>query len=107
MTNAEIASIFDHVADLLEYQGSNIFRVRAYRNAARLVLGIVEPLTAIREANDRSFLDFDGMVKLLLETLSREFQCLTVGEEVPNFFDNALPGLGKGKIVMTALQLES
>ena len=42
VTNAEIASIFDHVADLLEYQGSNVFRVRAYRNAARLVQGIVE-----------------------------------------------------------------
>ena len=32
--NSEIASIFDHVADLLEVQDANRFRVRAYRNAA-------------------------------------------------------------------------
>lgn len=33
--NADIASVFDEVADLLEMQGANVFRVRAYRNAAR------------------------------------------------------------------------
>lgn len=32
--NSEIATIFDHVADLLEIEGANRFRVRAYRNAA-------------------------------------------------------------------------
>ncbi|MGA2033236.1 MAG: helix-hairpin-helix domain-containing protein, partial [Thermoguttaceae bacterium] len=35
MTNAEIAAVFEQVADLLEFQGANQFRVRAYRNAAR------------------------------------------------------------------------
>jgi DNA polymerase (family 10) len=35
--NAEIAEIFNTVADLLEIQGANPFRVRAYRNAARTV----------------------------------------------------------------------
>jgi DNA polymerase (family 10) len=35
--NAEIAEIFNMVADLLEIQGANPFRVRAYRNAARTV----------------------------------------------------------------------
>ena len=34
MKNAEIASIFDHMADLLEIQGENPFRIRAYRKAA-------------------------------------------------------------------------
>lgn len=33
--NAEIARIFDRVADLLEIEGANAFRVRAYHNAAR------------------------------------------------------------------------
>ncbi len=72
MTNAEIASLFDHVADLLEYQGGNVFRVRAYRNAARLVKGTVEPLAAIRGASDRSLTDLDGIGKDLatkIETL--------------------------------------
>ena len=34
MTNHEIAAVFEQVADLLEFQGANTFRVRAYRNAA-------------------------------------------------------------------------
>lgn len=35
--NADIAAIFAQIADLLEIQGANPFRVRAYRNAARTV----------------------------------------------------------------------
>jgi DNA polymerase (family 10) len=37
--NTEIAEIFDRVADLLEIEGANPFRIRAYRNAARTVRG--------------------------------------------------------------------
>jgi DNA polymerase (family 10) len=33
MKNLEIAAIFGHMADLLEIQGANPFRIRAYRNA--------------------------------------------------------------------------
>lgn len=35
--NAEIADRFDEMADLLEIEAANPFRVRAYRNAARLL----------------------------------------------------------------------
>ncbi|MCX7897420.1 MAG: DNA polymerase/3'-5' exonuclease PolX [Rhodocyclaceae bacterium] len=35
--NADIAAIFTEIADLLEIEGANPFRIRAYRNAARLV----------------------------------------------------------------------
>jgi DNA polymerase (family 10) len=35
--NADIAEIFNRIADLLEIQGSNPFRIRAYRAAARTV----------------------------------------------------------------------
>lgn len=38
--NAEIADIFDEMAALLEIQGANPFRVRAYRNAARTLRGL-------------------------------------------------------------------
>ena len=37
MTNRDIAAAFDEVADLLEFQNANPFRVRAYRNAARKI----------------------------------------------------------------------
>ena len=53
VTNADIAAVFEHVADLLEYQGDNVFRVRAYRNAARTIGGMVESL-ATRPHRSRS-----------------------------------------------------
>ena len=37
VVNAEIASQLDKVADLLDIEGANPFRVRAYRRAARVV----------------------------------------------------------------------
>ncbi len=37
IANADIAAAFEQVADLLELQDANPFRVRAYRNAARIV----------------------------------------------------------------------
>ncbi|MFN6960796.1 MAG: DNA polymerase/3'-5' exonuclease PolX [Rhodocyclaceae bacterium] len=35
--NADIAAVFAEIADLLEIEGANPFRIRAYRNAARIV----------------------------------------------------------------------
>jgi len=35
--NADIATLFSEMADLLEIQQANPFRIRAYRNAARIV----------------------------------------------------------------------
>ena len=45
VTNSEIAAIFSRIADLLEIQGDNPFRIRAYRNAARTVQGLSHNLT--------------------------------------------------------------
>ena len=38
--NAEIVTMFDQAADLLEIKGDNPFRVRAYRRAARTIEGL-------------------------------------------------------------------
>jgi DNA polymerase (family 10) len=35
--NSDIAAIFDEIADLLEIEGENPFRIRAYRNASRTI----------------------------------------------------------------------
>jgi DNA polymerase (family 10) len=35
--NADVALLFDRLADLLEIQNANPFRIRAYRNASRLI----------------------------------------------------------------------
>ncbi|MCR4332608.1 MAG: type-X family DNA polymerase, partial [Sulfuricaulis sp.] len=38
--NADIATLFEEIADLLEIENANPFRVRAYRNAARQLQGM-------------------------------------------------------------------
>src|SRR5512136_1114716 len=47
MENIDIAKIFGEVADLLEIQGANVFRVRAYRNAARTVETVGAPVESM------------------------------------------------------------
>ena len=41
--NADIANVFEEIADLLEIENANPFRVRAYRNAARQLQGMGVP----------------------------------------------------------------
>ena len=61
MTNAAIEAAFEHIADLLEYRGDNLFRVRAYRNAARTIGGLVESLASVRSDPDRQLTDLEGI----------------------------------------------
>ena len=44
MENSRIAAVFDEMADLLELQGDNPFRIRSYRNAAQSVRNVSERL---------------------------------------------------------------
>lgn len=48
--NADIAAIFDEIADLLDIRGDNPFRIRAYRKAARTVAGFGHEFTSLFEA---------------------------------------------------------
>lgn len=72
--NSEIASAFREVADLLEIEGANIFRVRAYRNAARTIGELPQSAWEMVEA-DKDLTDLDGIgedlakkIKVLVET---------------------------------------
>ena len=44
LTNVDVAKAFDEIGDLLDIQGANPFKVRAYRNAAQTVRGLSTPL---------------------------------------------------------------
>ena len=75
MTNADIAAAFEQVADLLEYEGENAFRIRAYRGAARTIGTLVEPLAGVRGDPARRLTDLDGIgadlagkIEVLLDT---------------------------------------
>lgn len=52
MENREIAEVLIEIADLLELQGANPFRVRAYRNGARTVADTSRPLAEMVEAGE-------------------------------------------------------
>lgn len=50
--NIDIANIFDRLADLLELEGENAFRVRAYRNAAATVENLPQNLEEMVKKGD-------------------------------------------------------
>jgi len=72
--NADIADIFDEIADLLEIEGANPFRVRAYRNAARTLRGLgTEVKTLLQRGEDLTRLpgigqDLAAKIEEILET---------------------------------------
>jgi DNA polymerase (family 10) len=50
--NTDIAEIFDEIADFLEIEGENPFRIRAYRNAAHTVSGLGSELKDMAAADE-------------------------------------------------------
>src|SRR5881394_3373461 len=52
MTNHEIAQRFQQIADTLEIQGENPFKVRAYRRAVEAIEELVEPLVEIERRGE-------------------------------------------------------
>jgi DNA polymerase (family 10) len=117
VTNADIAAAFDHVADLLEYRGANVFRVRAYRTAARTINGMVESLAAVRRSAGRSLTDLEGIgadlagkIATLLDT-GRLPLLDELAREVPAvvFELMRVPGLGPKKVksLVEALGIDS
>ena len=72
--NSEIAGMFEQLADLLEILEENPFRVRAYRNAARVIRDHPRPMSdLVRRGNDLSELpgigkDLAAKVGIILRT---------------------------------------
>src|SRR5437870_13023288 len=69
MQNPDIARLFDEVADLLEIQGANPFRVRAYRNAARIVRDYPEPLAEVVRSGKHDLTEISGIGDDLAEKI--------------------------------------
>jgi DNA polymerase (family 10) len=59
--NTHIAKTFEEVADLLEIQGANPFRVRAYRNAARTIGTLGTPVERILKHNAHALEELPGI----------------------------------------------
>jgi len=77
MQNPDIARLFDEVADLLEIQDANPFRVRAYRNAARTIRDFPEPIADLVRAGTKDLTDIPGIGDDLAEKIT---DIVTTGE---------------------------
>jgi DNA polymerase (family 10) len=105
VVNATVAAIFEQIADLLDIQGANPFRIRAYRNAARTIGGLGTDLkTLLEQGTDLRDLpgigdDLAAKIREIVETgksaLLRRLQ-----KEVPPAVAELLriPGLGPKRV---------
>lgn len=69
-SNQQIAATFDEIADILEFQDANPFRVRAYRKAARIVGDSAEPISAVASDPSRKLTDLEGIGDDLAEKIA-------------------------------------
>ena len=103
--NADVAAIFEEIADLLDLDGANEFRIRAYRNAARTLGQLSQPVAdMIEEGKDLSELpdigdDLADKIETIVETGT-----LSLLEELEEKIDPAMvelmdvPGLGPKRV---------
>jgi DNA polymerase (family 10) len=103
--NATIAAIFDEIADLLDIQGANPFRVRAYRNAARTIGELGTDVKTLQERGT-ALTDIPGIgedlakkITEILDTGNCDF-LERLHKEVPPAVTELLriPGLGPKRV---------
>jgi DNA polymerase (family 10) len=111
--NAEIAAMFDQTAELLEIEGENQFRVRAYRRAAREIEGLPKAVASLlKSGGDLSELpgigkDLAGKIADIVRT--GHFDLLdTLKRKLPGELGDmaALPGLGPKRIKLLVDRLK-
>lgn len=103
--NADVAAMFEEIADLLEIEGANPFRVRAYRVAARTVRDLpVEVADMVARGTDLSTLpgigqDLAGKITEILAT-GRSALLDAQRKKVPPTLTELLriPGLGPKRV---------
>ncbi|HMP88757.1 MAG TPA: DNA polymerase/3'-5' exonuclease PolX [Kiritimatiellia bacterium] len=116
MVNQEIADTFEELADYLEIKGENPFKIRAYRNAARIIAD--HPVEMSREvANKRDLMEIDGIgkeiaAKIAVMLVTGSLPALeTVKKEFPPSLPLLLklPGLGpkRLKVLLDKLKIAS
>jgi DNA polymerase (family 10) len=77
--NSDIADIFNRVADLLDIEGENQFRIRAYRNASRVVGGLPRNVAdMVKEGEDLT--QFSGIGKDLAAKIKEIVETGTLGQ---------------------------
>lgn len=104
MTNQAIARILARMADLLEIENDNPFKVRAYRRAAEQIEGLTENLASLVERGDLESLPGIGkglaakITEMVTTGACAEYEALRVRvpEGLPELL--SLPGLGPRRV---------
>ena len=103
--NADVAALFEDVADLLAIQGENAFRIRAYRNAARTLNQLSRPVADLVAAGeDLSDLpdigdDLAGKIATIVETGRLPLYDELARDIPPSVADLLrIPGLGPKRV---------
>ena len=107
MKNDQIAAVFSQLADLLEIQEANPFRVRAYRNASRTISSTAESFASL-VSDEQDLTQFKGIGKDLARqieevvTTGDHAQLAELKQEVPPGVVNMLriPGVGPKKVAL-------
>jgi len=100
MTNQDIANIFYHIAEILEIQGENPFKIRAYIKAAQTIESYTKELSEIKDIEELKHLPGIGekialKIKELLETGKLEmYEKLKKSEFAPLVELLEVPGMG-------------
>jgi DNA polymerase (family 10) len=104
-SNLDIAAAFEEIADLLEIEGENPFRVRAYRNAARTLRGMRDQAAdLLARGDDLSRLpgigtDLAAKIRDLVETGSTPLLDRLHKQFPPSLVEMLrLPGLGPKRV---------
>jgi DNA polymerase (family 10) len=104
--NREIAHIFESIADILELQGENLFRVNAYRNAARILQDLARDVEHV--AAEGKLAELPGFGKSIVEHVEeylktgRMARYQELRREMPGDLVDmlAIPGVGPRTIVL-------
>lgn len=111
--NAEIAAMFDQTAELLDIQGDNPFRVRAYRRAARVIEGLPQSIASFlasgHELSDLPGIGDDLAGKIRDIAASGHFELLEkLKKKLPGDLAEiaALPSLGPKRVKLLHRKLK-
>jgi DNA polymerase (family 10) len=103
MENVEIAHLLNQYADLLEIQGADLFRIRAYRNAARTIESLSQSVAQLlAEGKDLQKLKLPGIGKGMTEHIEEIVKTGTLGalkelrKKLPATLDELLEVEGLG-----------
>mgnify|MGYP001988310027 CR=1 FL=1 len=117
MDNGQIAATISKLADLLEFQGANPFKIRAYRNGSRIIKDFPESFTAMAREDPGKLTDIQGIGKGVAEKITQLVESGKIEEidelleEIPESVLDMLriPGLGpkKAAVLYQTLQIQT